>query len=38
MYYLVENVLRVKIDDDIRDSIRLRETLLIDENNGCCKS
>ncbi|KAK0158101.1 hypothetical protein PV328_009148 [Microctonus aethiopoides] len=38
MHYLVENVLKSKIEDEIKDSIRLRATPLINEKSaGCCK-
>ncbi|CAL1675581.1 unnamed protein product [Lasius platythorax] len=37
MRYLVENVLCAKIDNGVRDSIRLRENLLKHEKSGCCK-
>lgn len=38
MRYLVENVLRTKIDVGIRDSVRLRDNATIEEKNKCCKS
>ncbi|XP_034947477.1 ras-related protein Rab-32-like [Chelonus insularis] len=38
MYYLVENVLKAKIEDEIKDSIKLRGASLISEKAGCCKT
>ncbi|XP_012278820.1 ras-related protein Rab-38 [Orussus abietinus] len=38
MLYLVENVLKAKIQDEIRDSIKLRDAPLAKEKTGCCKS
>ncbi|XP_043285265.1 ras-related protein Rab-32-like [Venturia canescens] len=38
MRYLVESVLKAKIEDEIRDSIKLRETPEVQEKNNCCKS
>ncbi|XP_017758393.1 PREDICTED: ras-related protein Rab-38-like [Eufriesea mexicana] len=38
MRYLVENVLKTRIDGGIRDSVRLRDKPMIREKNGCCKS
>lgn len=37
MRYLVENVLKTRIDVDIRDSIRLRDKSKIRERSECCK-
>lgn len=37
MRYLVENVLKTKIDGGIRDSVRLRDKPTIREKSGCCK-
>ncbi|XP_043261761.1 ras-related protein Rab-38-like isoform X1 [Colletes gigas] len=38
MRYLVENVLKSKIEGGVRDSVRLRDRPPIREKNGCCKS
>ncbi|XP_014296306.1 ras-related protein Rab-38 isoform X2 [Microplitis demolitor] len=38
IHYLVENVLKAKIEDEIKDSIKLRGAPLISEKSGCCKS
>lgn len=38
MRYLVENVLKVKLEGGTRDSVRLRDSPLVCERHGCCKS
>lgn len=38
MRYLVENVLKTRIDGGIRDSVRLRDRPPIREKSQCCKS
>lgn len=38
MRYLVENVLKVKMDNGTRDSIRLKDGTVIKEKSVCCKS
>ncbi|CAD6222432.1 GSCOCG00000968001-RA-CDS [Cotesia congregata] len=37
VHYLVENVLKAKIEDEIKDSIKLRTAPITTEKSGCCK-
>ncbi|XP_046750244.1 ras-related protein Rab-38-like [Diprion similis] len=38
MRYLVENVLKTRLEDEIRDSIKLRDGPVFQEKNTCCKT
>lgn len=37
VHYLVENVLKAKIEDEIKDSIKLRTAPIPTDKSGCCK-
>lgn len=37
MQYLVENTLKAKVQDEIRDSIKLKDSPLIQKKVSCCK-